>query len=506
MTTIIDRAKLALRVYRQGLPMSRKAYPMAWPEFRVNQAQWHLVDLATYIGEGFNLNTLIYSAIMYKAKAMSSIPLRAYTGDVDRPDLLPENDPLAMLCARPNTYQSWREFQMLQEVWLNLTGNAFTFFNRQADGIVSMVPLNPLRVYIVPGTRGSIKGYLYVPENVPMTDGIPLLAEDVSHVKFPNPGDNLDGEGYGLSPLSPMARSVDVDNSITDFLKVFFQRGTMVAGLLTWDIPLTDRDIDRVQERWQEKYGGYENWTAPGILDQGGKYQRLGYTFDEMGFETLDERNETRILGPFGVPPILLGTRVGLARSTYSNYDQAYTAFWQDTMLHEAKLFEDDYQYYLKDGNKFVAFDFSDVPAFQQDIPTIVQAWRGLVEYGIPKNMAAEITGLAIGDLPDGDVSYMPLSLVPIEDAQAQRTANAEAQAQARHPDQSEQQGENAEEDERPEEDETPEKSISIKKKSVGQPRKNGRYGKSTTPLIGVGSAASRIARKQHSTTTNGKS
>ena len=153
MTNFIDRAKLAIQVYRRGMPTRyQKSYPLAWPDFRVNTPQWHITDYSSYIGEGFNANSLIYSAIMYKAKALSSVPLRAYSGDIDQPEPLSESDPLAKLCARPNSSQSWREFQMLQEVWLNLTGNVFTYINPERT---EMTPLNPMRVYIIPGTKGK---------------------------------------------------------------------------------------------------------------------------------------------------------------------------------------------------------------------------------------------------------------------------------------------------------------------------------------------------------------
>jgi len=507
--SIIDRAKLALRVYREGIPArhSYKSNPIVFPEWKLNQPQWHLVDLDAYIREGFNMNTLIYSAIMYKAKAMSSVPLRAYSGDLDNPDLLPETHPLAKLCARPNPSQSWREYAMLQEVWLNLTGNAFGYFDRPARGAfpTQMIPLNPLRVYILPGDNGSIKGYWYVPDGKTMTEGTPLLPKDISHVKFPNPGDSLDGQGYGLSPLSPLAKSADVDNSITDFLKMFFDSGTMISGLLQFDMPLTPEQVGRVRERWKEIYGGHTNWDEIGVLDQGGKYQRLGYTFDEMGFETLDERNETRILGPFGVPPILIGSRIGLARSTYSNYDQAYQMFWQDTLLHECKLFEDDYQYYLSDGSAFPALDFSDVPAFQQDIPNMVTAWRGLVEYGVPKTMAANVVGLQLGDLPDGDVQYMPLNLVPISEAEETR----EAQTEAQQPEPSEPEpAEEMPEEGAPEnatEDERDEGGKSVKKNYPGPTIRNRRSGKHMTGLVGAGNASSRLALSKRLKSTNGK-
>lgn len=509
MTTFIDRVRLAVKVYRSGIPRryQSKVAPMVWPDFRVGKPEWHLVDLEAYIREGFNMNTLIYSAIMYKAKALSSVPLRAYTGDLDQPEPLPDSAPLAKLCARPNTSQSWREFQMLQTVWLNLTGNAFTYFERKNRGEAptAMVALNPLRIYIVPGTRGTIKGYLYVPEGASQQDGIPFLPEDVSHVKLPNPGDPLDGDGYGLSPLSALAYSADVDNDITKFLKVFFEKGTMVGGILKFQTPMDDLTIARVKERWAEIYGGYENFGEIGVLDQQGEYQRISMTFDEMGFETLDERNESRILGPFGVPPQLIYARIGMKHSTYNNWGEAYDAFWNDTLLHEARLFEDDYQYFLSDGNTFVAFDFSDVPAFQQDVPAMVLAWRGLVEYGIPKNMAADTVGLSLGKLPDGDVSYMPLSLVPIEQAQGQRDANAAAAEVIQEPEPEPEPEEetdtpqNVTEDDRQDES----KALDVKKKPPGHLNKKRRSGNHMTQLVGVGNASSRLARKKALNTTS---
>jgi HK97 family phage portal protein len=418
----IQRARVAWNVFRYGFPRSpmarpaSKQAPFMWPAWREGQAQWQIVDMQSYIDEGFNLNTLIYSAIMYKARAMASITLRAYTGDPDHPELLPPDHPLSKLVSRPNPSQSWREFQGVQDVYLNLTGNAYTFLERPKRGglPIAMYPLRPDRMYIIPGSR-AIKGFVYVPEGRAARDGIPMLPENISHVKLPNPGDPLEGMGYGLSPISPMAHSADVDNMVTKFLKLFFEKGAVIPGVLKFSVPLSDNVVAEVKERWQEMYGSYENWTDIGVLDQGGEYQRIGMNFDEMSFETQDERNETRILGPFGVPPILIGSRVGLARSTYANYEEARRACWEDTLVPESRLFEDDYQYYLQsDDGGFVAFDYSDVPALRRDTPAMVAAWVQLVTTGVPKNIASEIVGLEMGDLPDGDVVYMPLNLIPM--------------------------------------------------------------------------------------------
>ena len=196
---------------------------------------------------------------------------------------------------------------------------------------------------------------------------------------------------------------------VTDFLNTFFQKGTMITGILTFDIPLKEDVVDTILARWEDKYGGHGKWST-GVLDRGGKYERLGLTFEEMGFAEQDARNECRILGPFGVPPILISSRVGLERSTYSNYESARKACWQDTLVPELKMFEVEYQRHLRARNAFVKFDLSQVPALQLDLPPIVNAAYTLWQMGVPANQALRAVGLRIGDVPGGDEPHISSS------------------------------------------------------------------------------------------------
>lgn len=415
---LITRAKVAWHIFQKGIPSPRPigrkaAGPYVWPAWREGTPQWHTTDFGSFVEEGFNLNSLIYSAIMYKARSKMSAPLRAYTGDPQSPDILPADHPLTRLVARPNPYQSGVEFQALNEVYFNL-GNSFILFKRPLKGGLPerMYGLRPDRVFIIPGD-GKLKGYLYVPEGKSFYDGIPVLPEDMMHVKLPNPGDPLEGMGYGMAPTS-IGQSTDVDNEVTRFLKLFFQNGAMLMGVLKFSIPLDDDVVAAVKWRWMEMYGGgVDNWTGIGVLDQGGEYQRLGATFDEMGFEALDERNESRILGPLGVPPILIGSRVGLLRSTYSNYAEARRAYWDDTAIPEQTLFETNYQYYLVEDDAFVKFDRSRVPALQKDIPKLSGAAYTMWKMGVPANQAFRSVGLDVGDVPGGDIGYLPAGVLP---------------------------------------------------------------------------------------------
>jgi HK97 family phage portal protein len=392
MPNIWQRFKYAVTGNAQSLAIARrpsqsKIAPFLWPQYVDGQPQWQITDYDSYVNEGFNLNSLIYSAIMYKARAQIASPLRAYTGDVDDPEPLPPEDPLTRLVNRPNIHQSMVEFRQQQIVYINLSGDNFCFFDRPSPGAPpeSLYNLRPDRVLIVPGKvdgQATIKAYVYVPEGrsiftransatrremIESDRAVLIHPADMMHTKYPNPGDRLEGMGYGLSPISALARSGDVDNSITHFLQLFFQNGVMLPGVLSSDQPLDDPTIARIKENWKEMYGGYYRWAEEiGVLERGSTYQRIGLAFDEMGFGEQDERNETRILSPFGVPPILVGSRVGLESSTYSNYKQARQAFWEDTMVPENTLFEVDYQFHLNDGARFVAFDYAQVPAFQE--------------------------------------------------------------------------------------------------------------------------------------------
>jgi HK97 family phage portal protein len=380
---------------------------------------WHTTDFNAWVEEGFGENSLIYSAIMYKVRSKMSAPLRAYGGDPRAPEELPPDHPLSRLVQRPNPHQSGVEFNALAECYFNL-GNAYMLLVRPDGGGLPerMYCLRPDRVYVVPAQgenpwERTVAGYLYVPEGENIHNGLPVLAEDMMHVKLPNPADPLEGLGEGRPPVC-IGRSADVDNEVTRFLKLFFENGAMLQGILKYDIPLDDDSIAMVKERWRQMYGGVDNWTEIGVLAQGGSYQRIGLSFDEMGFEAIDERNESRILGPIGVPPILIGTRTGLQRATYSNYEQARRAYWEDTAIPEQKLFEVEYQYYLQtDDGGFVAFDRSGVPALQQDVPALTAAAHQMWQMGVPAQQAFNTVGLHIGEVPGGDVAWLPMTLMP---------------------------------------------------------------------------------------------
>lgn len=399
-------------------PRNTKKTPLRFSNRSSDQPMWSMVDYETFSREGFEGNSVIYAAIMTKVRAVSQVDLKAASGDVKSPtDIEPNNtrrdfeldaktentegQALANLLNRPNKYMSGSEFQQLQTTLLNITGNAFTLIERARGSYIpkALWPLNAMNVQIVPSADGELKGYLYSPKgSFEGDDRLPILASDMMHVKLPNPNDPLQGLGFGLSPILPLAKSADVDNQITTFLKVFFEHGAMPSGALKLkDMMLDEDSIEEIKERFMATYGNYENWADVAVLDMTMEYERIGLTFNEMDFTNLDERNESRILLPFGVPAELLPIRLGLQGSTFANKEEARKWFWQDTMMFELNLFLDEYKSYLTtESGIFPRWDISKVDALKDNVTEQITGAVQLIQNGVPPKIAFETVGLEI--------------------------------------------------------------------------------------------------------------
>src|SRR3990167_594983 len=236
---LTHRVRQALKFFRNGLPAltEQKKAPFVWPTWKDGKPEWHLVDYATFARDGFTVNSLIYSAIMYKYRALRKVELRAYIGEPDDAEIAPPNNPLAVLLSRPNPYMGQSAFIGMCDIYLNIAGQAPVMLDRpKTDELpTAMYPLRPDRVYIIPDrAKRGLKGYYYVPEGMPWNDGTPILPQDMMFPKFPNPLDPLEGMGYGLSPITPGGQAADVDNDVTKFLKRFFEQGVQLPGVITF--------------------------------------------------------------------------------------------------------------------------------------------------------------------------------------------------------------------------------------------------------------------------------
>ncbi len=182
----------------------------------------------------------------------------------------------------------------------------------------------------------------------------------------------------------------------------------MPPFVLTSSLSLTDDAVAEIRARWHQRYAGWRNWLEPAVLDKDARVQPISWSLSEMGFEGLDARSEARICQVLRVPPILVGAKVGLDRSTFANYSEARRSFWEDSLMPQYRRIRDELQVDLIDrefGDEHrLDWDFSDVPALQEDRTARWQrATESLSAGGITVNDFRREVGLdAIG--PAGDV------------------------------------------------------------------------------------------------------
>lgn len=420
-SNVFSRLKSSFRFFQHGWKyyqprqLEQKRMPYVFPNWTLGQPQWHLIDYGGYAQEGFSENAIVYAALMYIYRASQAVPLRAYSGTFEKPEILKANHELQKLCMRPNRWQSWAEFQGLAEIYLNLAGNCYVYLDRNGREEIpkALYLLRPDRVYLIPGrNERDIIGYYHLPEGKGMMDGTPYLVNDIIHVKLPNPLDRYEGLGEGLSSLSPAARSIDVDNALTKFLKLFVDNGIMPLGLLSFDVPMEPGDMAATRERFMEIYGGWDNWAMPAVLDQGGKWQQIGSHIKDLDMGVMDARNESRAVSVFGVPLTLIETRPQLVSTTYDNKSTDRKMFWEDKMKPEIKAFQAEYQFYLQGPRgEFVAFDFSEVPSLtmtpQEKGEQAKEAFTG---GGITRNEYRAVIGQDPAD--DGNVYLIPANVI----------------------------------------------------------------------------------------------
>lgn len=434
LMTIRKRLTSALWAFRNPFPLpddglSKKQFPFAWRTNRNSMWNWHLVNYDAYVAEGYS-NEIVYSALKYKGDALAAVPLRAYTGDEQNPELAPDTHPLSLFAKRPNSYQSMVEFLQLAFTYIDLHGNSFIYVLGLGDGqSLQAIPLRPNRVLITPKADGTVV-YFYVPIDGTASEAIPILPEQMIHIKYPNPKDPLEGQGYGVPPMSAAAKTIDVDNLMTRFLvNLFGTNGIMPGGVLEFPHEMDGDEMLKLRQQFVEEYGSVDEWGKPLVIDMGGKYRAAGMSLDDIGVDAMESRSIRRGLAPFGVPGILIG--LDTESQTFSNYEQAENSFWTRTMFAMFKLFEIELRFRinLNDG-AWLAFDFSGVPAFQENILEQTEVYTNLVQNFVPPNAAAQIAGLPIPLLKNGDVSYRPTNLLPVDEPIASTNGATTAQAQ----------------------------------------------------------------------------
>lgn len=238
-----------------------------------------------------------------------------------------QNHPLLELIESPHPEYTANDFVQYGVSRLKLSGAAYAIKIRGSSKkkIVQLWPIPSAWVTPVKPRRGDelqggfkIQGFSEIVPN-----------EDMIVWRMINPATT----NTGASSLGACWRDyrLDVEREIymAEMLANMKMPGMVVSP--KEGVTLSEKQVKDLQAVLDERTGRGNRGNVLALLRSADVQivNPLG-DFDWPGITSLVE---TRICAAFGVPPIVIHSRAGLDRATYSNYKQAREAFYQETMI-----------------------------------------------------------------------------------------------------------------------------------------------------------------------------
>jgi HK97 family phage portal protein len=334
------------------------------------RAVWSPRRFDAFAEEAYQKNVIAFRAINQVSRAAASVPWRLAENKVRRNGA---RHPLLALLDRPNPMMARSEFIEAVTGYYLIAGNAYIeAVGMETQGVggappVELWPLRPDRMQVVAGKTGLPQGYAYTLagaerhwEADPVTGHSPIL-----HLKTFHPLDDW----YGLSPVEPAGYAIDQRNESDKWNMALLQNGARPSGALVYEprdgaaANLTDEQFARLRQEISTQYGGAKNAGRPMLLDGGLRWQEMSLSPKDMDFLNARHAASRDVAQAFGVPSQLLGIP---GDNTYSNYQEARLALWEETVIPLLRHLRDEFNAWLapRFGEGLVLdIDLDDIPA-----------------------------------------------------------------------------------------------------------------------------------------------
>lgn len=373
------------------------------------QPVWSGRDYKVFSNEAYRRNVIAFRSIQAIADAVASVPWTVWRGEQE----LSEH-PLLALIRKPNPRDSGSTYLHQKVGYLMLSGNSYEEYVAGPAGTVAeMYQLRPDRMKIIPGSNGFPIAYEYsLGQRKHRFDVDPItMSGPVRHMRLFNPTDDW----YGMSPIEAGAYAVDTHNEAGAWIQSLLQKSARPSGALVigGEKTLSDEEFNRLKTQMDEQYSGSGNAGRPMLLEGGLDWKAMGLSPVDMEIIETKLSAARDVALALGVPPQLLGIP---GDNTYSNYQEARLAFWEDTVIPLVNMIADDWNAALAESqNVTLKPDFDQVPAI---VEKKRQQWEMLDKTAsLTLNEKREAMGYEPVD--GGDVIMVPMSSIPLGDAVA---------------------------------------------------------------------------------------
>lgn len=290
------------------------------------QPVWTDRNYASFAKEAYVINVVGFSAINRIADAISSMDFDVWDGDEKIEE---EDHPLGVLWKRPNPVQGQGEYIRAVVGFYHIAGNSYLERVMVGAQPKELWCLRPDRMQVIPGQEGLPVAYQYKHNSRTVRwDNDPVKGGDIRHIKSFHPLSDF----YGLSPIEAGAFGIDQHNESMKWMQALLQNSARPSGALVVnkDEPLGDEQFNRLKNQIEDQHSGSSNAGRPMLLEGGMDWKAMSHSPKDMAALETKYSAARDVCLALGVPPQLLGIP---GDNTYSNYQEARLAFYEDTVL-----------------------------------------------------------------------------------------------------------------------------------------------------------------------------
>ena len=258
------------------------------------------------------------------AEGVAQVPFKVYQRTANGGRVEARDHPLfRLLHRRPNEWQTSFEFREQIALHLVLSGNAFIFISRRANGeVLELLPYEPSAVTVKRNTDLSLDYTLRLRSG----ETTRLPRENMWHIR------GASWNGYlGMDSVHLARNSIGLSLATEEFGSSLFKNGARPGGILTSEQSLKPEVVSQIRDSWKASQEGSGNAMKTAVLHGGLKYQPLSFNADEAQFNETQKRAVHSICAAFRVNPIMVMQTEGTA--TYASVEQMFLAHVTHTLM-----------------------------------------------------------------------------------------------------------------------------------------------------------------------------
>jgi phage portal protein BeeE len=447
----LDKKGLDMQTVIRSMITSLNGQPIFFPDNTKN-----------YVDQGYISNADVYSIIRQISRSCSVLDWKLYTvknekalKDYKRLKLSPdnqtnlfkrldlrskaleevENEPGIMkFFDRPNMLQHWIEFYELSVTFRLITGNRYWVsvspnMGNNAGKLQEayVMPSQFTEIIAGRGFAQPISGY-----RVNFNPHVQFDADKVSHSKYPNPEYTTFGQNlYGMSPLRPgkkvLVKSNDGYTAATALLQSFGAIGMIVnkgSGKV---------DMDALDKAIKDKYSGPANRGRVMATNFDLDYKAIAMNAVDLALNEGQMLTLRQLCNVYNFPSELLNDKDS---NKFNSHKESKKSAFVNAAIPELNLDRDDFnsEWFLgkyREADRkdyFIDYDITDVPEMQEDLEKL---WKRLDNsWEITPNERRKMKGMDELPLPDMDVPWTPMGIMPMGERLSTDTTEFEEEIQ----------------------------------------------------------------------------